>query len=126
MSTFAPELYIPNNIRDVSFYPKAFGAVELRRFSNADGSVHVSEFSIDGAIFHLHEVTSRPGLFDPQVHQGTTVIVGMFVDDVDETMHRAEVAGATVISPPQDFDYGYRQGLLKDPFGHRWMIQKKI
>jgi PhnB protein len=25
-----------------------------------------------------------------------------------------------------DHDYGYRQGMVKDPFGHYWQIQKKI
>jgi PhnB protein len=26
----------------------------------------------------------------------------------------------------QDFDYGYRQGIVKDPFGHCWQFQKKL
>lgn len=25
----------------------------------------------------------------------------------------------------QDHEYGYRQGMFKDPFGHYWQIQKK-
>ena len=52
---FAPQLYIKSGIKDISFYEKAFGAVELRRFSNEDGSIHVAELSIHGALFHLHE-----------------------------------------------------------------------
>ncbi|MEP7254545.1 MAG: hypothetical protein ABI666_02160, partial [Ferruginibacter sp.] len=52
---FAPQLYIPNGVTDTSFYEKAFGAVELRRFTNDDSSIHVVEFSIDGNLFHLHE-----------------------------------------------------------------------
>src|SRR6187401_148233 len=71
--TFAPQLYIPNGVLDVDFYVRAFGAVELRRFSNEDGTVHVVEFSIDGALFHLHEVTQRERLFDPEKYNGTTV-----------------------------------------------------
>jgi len=46
---FAPQLYIKNGIRDISFYTKAFGAIELRRFSNDDGSIHVAELSINGS-----------------------------------------------------------------------------
>ncbi|MCE6992016.1 VOC family protein [Dyadobacter sp. CY323] len=124
--TFAPQLWIPNGVTNVDFYIKAFGAVELRRFSNDDGSIHVSELSIDGAIFHLHEETRNPATFNPARHQGTTVTLGLFVPDVDSVMDTAVAAGAVVLSPAQDYDYGYRQGEVKDPFGHIWMIEMKI
>jgi len=39
---FAPQLYIKHGISDISFYEKAFAAVEIRRFSNNDGSIHVA------------------------------------------------------------------------------------
>lgn len=65
-TVFAPQLYIPKGITDISFYEKAFGAVELRRFSNDDGSIHVSELSINGALFHLHEVTANLARFIPE------------------------------------------------------------
>ena len=52
-SHFAPQLYIKGGITDISFYEKAFGAIELRRWTNDDASIHVAELSIDGAIFHV-------------------------------------------------------------------------
>lgn len=122
---FAPELTIENGITDVDFYKKAFGAVEIRRFSNDDGSIHVSELEIDGALFHLHEVTS---VFSssPIRLAGTTVTIGLFVEDVDAVIASAVKAGATLRSPAQDYFYGYRQGQIVDPHGHRWQIQKRI
>ncbi|MBZ4192575.1 VOC family protein [Niabella beijingensis] len=123
---FAPELFIPNGVRDVSFYERAFGAVELRRFSNEDGSIHVSELSISGTLFHLHETTSASCYFSPDVHNGTTVCIGLFVADVDSVMKHAISAGAVEINPAQDYEYGYRQGVVKDPFGHYWQVQQKI
>jgi len=30
------------------------------------------------------------------------------------------------ISPAKDYEYGYRQGEIKDPFGHHWLIEKEI
>lgn len=125
-TVFAPQLYIPNGVNDISFYEKAFGAVELRRFSNDDGSIHVSELSIDGTLFHLHEVTANPYRFSPEKHHGTTALIGLFVPDVDAVMNRALAAGAELVSPAQSYDYGYRQGDIKDPFGHVWMIEMKI
>ncbi|HRI20613.1 MAG TPA: VOC family protein [Panacibacter sp.] len=123
---FAPELFIKNGVYDVSFYQKAFGAIELRRFLNDDGSYHVSELSIEGAVFHLHEITSKTSLLEPSMHNGTTVVIGLFVPDVHAFINKAIAAGATEVSPVQDYDYGYRQGSVKDPFGHQWQIQMKI
>jgi len=60
---FAPELFINNGVKDISFYENAFGASEQMRYSNDDGSIHVVELSIDGAIFHIHEITAKEYLF---------------------------------------------------------------
>lgn len=110
---------------DISFYSKAFGARELMRFSNEDGSVHVAELEIGGAIFHIHEA-NREGQYPPISQNGTSVLIGLFVPDVDEVMEQAKAAGAIETSPAQSYDYGYRQGEFRDPFGHMWMIEKKI
>jgi PhnB protein len=123
---FAPQLTIPNGVTNIEFYSKAFGATELFRFTSDDGGIHVAELNIDGAIFHLHEDMHRGTLFSPQKHNGSTVIIGLFVDDVHAVMNNAIAAGGELVSPTQDYDYGYRQGEIKDPFGHIWMIQKKI
>ncbi len=123
---FAPQLYIRAGVTDISFYEKAFDAIELRRFSNDDGSIHVSELSIDGAMFHLHEDKVSAGQFNPQKINGTTALIGLFVSDVDQVMKKAIEAGGIVISPAESYDYGYRQGEIKDPFGHVWLIEMKI
>ena len=123
---FAPQLFINNGVKDISFYANAFGATENLRFSNDDGSLHVAELSIGGAIFHLHEITAKSYFFSPEKHQGTTILIGLFVLDVDAVMSKAIKAGATETNPAKDYEYGYRQGEIKDPFGHHWLIQKKI
>lgn len=123
---FAPQLYIKSGVRDIEFYAKAFGAIELRRWTNDNGSLHIAELSIDGAIFHLHEESPKSGLFSPEKNNGTTTTIGLFVSDVDTFMNRAIAAGAKEISPAQDYDYGYRQGEIKDLFGHHWLIEMKI
>ena len=123
---FAPQLYIRNGVKNIDFYARAFGAVELRRWSNEDGTIHVAELSINGALFHLHEQGKGSDSFDPERHKGTTTLIGLFVPDVHETMNKAKAAGAIEIDAVQDYDYGYRQGQLKDPFGHHWLIQMKL
>jgi len=123
---FAPHLYIKSGCRDISFYTNGLGAKELRRWSNDDGTIHVAELSIDDNIFHPHEERPAGGQLDPLKVKGVTSLVGLFTEDVDGLVQRAVAAGAILIEPPQSFDYGYRQGIIKDPFGHLWLIQKRI
>jgi PhnB protein len=123
LTHFAPELHIPNGTTNIDFYTN-FGAIEIFCFRNDDGSIHVAELEINGAIFHVHE-TMRDAL-EPISAKGVTCIIGLFVSDVAEVMNKAIQAGAIEIQPTTDHDYGYRQGMFKDPFGHIWQIQKKI
>lgn len=125
-STFAPMLFIPGGITDIEFYYKAFDAIELRRWSNDDDSIHVAELTIDDALFHLHEENSEKGNLSPASGRGITTSIGLMVSDVDRIMTRAIAAGAIEISAAQNYDYGYRQGEVADPFGHHWVIEQII
>lgn len=120
---FAPELHIPKGTHSIDFYLK-FGAKEVFSFRNDDGSIHVAELEFDGAIFHVHE-TMRDAI-EPQAAGGVTAIIGLFTDDVAAVMQQAIQAGATEINPVTDHEYGYRQAMFRDPFGHLWQVQKKI
>jgi PhnB protein len=120
---FAPELHIPNGTFNIDFYTE-IGDTEHFCLRNDDGSIHVAELEIDGAVFHVHETMN--GALEPINAKGVTSIIGLFTPDVDNFMHKAIQAGATEINPATDHDYGYRQGMFKDPFGHLWQIQKRI
>jgi PhnB protein len=122
-TAFAPQLTIPKGITDISFYNKAFNAIEQWCLKNDDGSVHVAAFTIDGALFHIHE-QMHSNAFSPGTHNGTTVTIGLMVDDVHAVVALAAEAGATITSPVKDYEYGYRQGEFIDPFGHQWLIEK--
>ena len=126
LSFFAPQLHIKSGTTNIDFYIKGLGATELRRFTNPDGSIHVSELSLEGALFHLHEENHLKGNLEPIGCRGVTSLVGIFVSDVDQFMGKALKAGATLIHAAQDYDYGYRQGEFRDPFGHHWLIEKKM
>jgi PhnB protein len=122
---FAPELHIPNGTFNIDFYTR-MGATEHFCFRNEDGSIHVAELEIDGAIFHLHETMRWMNALEPMAARGVTAVIGLFVEAVDAFMQQAMEAGATEISPAKNYEYGYRQGMFKDPFGHYWQIQQKI
>jgi PhnB protein len=125
-TAFVPQLVISHGTMDLTFYEKAFGAIETKHLTNDDGSIHVSEMFIDGAMFHFHEEAYNGTTFGPGKYNGVTTIIGLMVADVDAVMARAVAAGAVVTSPVQSYDYGYRQGSIVDPWGHHWLIEMVI
>lgn len=82
---FALELHIPNGTFNIDFYAK-LGATEHFCLRNDDGSIHVAELEINGAIFHVHE-TMRDAL-EPISAKGVTSVIGLFVPNVDDVMHK--------------------------------------
>ena len=122
---FAPMIYLEIVAPAIEFYKKAFRAVVLRQWNNDDGSVHVAEMEIDGALFHLHEESIRNTELCPKKLKGTCIAIGLFVDDVHGLMAKAIAAGGKELDPVKDYDYEYRQGLVEDPFGHHWLLEKK-
>ena len=123
---FAPQLIVQDGAAAIEFYKKAFDVEELRRWSNDDGSVHVAELSFNGAMFHIKQEQPEQSRLSPATAKGRTAIIGVFVNDVDMVVDQAIANGATLLNAPQDYEYGYRQANIKDPFGHEWLIEKKI
>ena len=126
LTFFAPHLTVRDVLAELNFCKAAFGAVELRRFSNPDGSVHVAEMSIGGALFHIHEEMPGSAEMSPETLKGTSSAIGLFVPDPAATVRNGIAAGAMETSPVKDYDYGYRQATVMDPAGHVWLIQKRI
>jgi PhnB protein len=125
-TAFVPQLVISHGTMSLEFYKTAFSAIETKHLTNDDGSIHVSEMFIDGAMFHFHEEAWDGSTFGPEKHNGVTAIIGLMVADVDAMMERAVAAGAAVRSPAKSYWYGYRQGSIVDPLGHQWLIEQAI
>jgi uncharacterized glyoxalase superfamily protein PhnB len=50
----------------------------------------------------------------------------MYLPDADAVVARAVDAGATIIAPVQDREWGDRLGGLRDPFGHIWNVANHL
>src|SRR5687768_15029469 len=53
---------------------------------------------------------------------GTPVGLHVYVDDVDGLSERAVRTGAELLAGPADMFYGDRSAMLRDPFGHVWVL----
>jgi PhnB protein len=119
------ELHFAHGLRDIPFYTEALGAIETQRFCNDDGSLHVLELSLNGIVFHLHENNGDYRLTPPEVN-GVTTTLEIWTAEPDALFAQAIAAGAVLLSPMQDYEYGYRQGEFQDPLGYRWIVQCRI
>lgn len=120
----SPYLICAGAAQAIEFYKAAFGATELMRLPNPDGSgtiMHAS-LAVNGALVMLTDEAPAWGARSPKALSGTAVTLHLFVPDADAAITRAAAAGATVIMPPADMFWGDRYGLIEDPFGHRWSI----
>lgn len=126
--TFIPMLYVGHDesIAALEFYQKAFGATVFRSFSNDDGTVHIAELEIEGVLFRFHEDNASKNELCPHACNATTIGIDLRVDDPDALLAKVIAAGAKETSPMQDYFYGYRQGSVIDPFGHKWTFEKVI
>jgi PhnB protein len=124
------ELYPFLAVRDVSsavdFYVQAFDAVEEGERLVAPDDRQVAILQIAGQ--HLGVATEAPelGTPSPETVGATTVRVSLELEEPDAAYARAVAAGATEMFPIADQPYGMRQGRVVDPFGHHWLIGKRL
>jgi PhnB protein len=121
----SPLLSVRNGIRAVEFYKQAFGANELSRIDDGQGSI-VARLSIGKSEFWLADEAPSYANFSPESLGGSTVRMILTVDDPDALFARVVQAGATVVDAVSDKEYGWRVGRIADPFGHHWEIGKPL
>jgi PhnB protein len=116
---------------------QAFGFRETTRYTEPDGRITHAEMEMGDAVIMLANPT--PDYQGPKRHRESCeaarrwsdnpyVIDGVlvYVDDVDEHFARAKQAGATVLSEPEDQEFGERHYRAEDLEGHRWMFAQQL
>ena len=114
--SLAPMLSVRNGARAVEFYKSAFGAVEVYRIEDPDGSV-VARLSVEGAEFWLADESPEHANYSPETVGGATARMILTVPDPDALFAKALRAGAHAVSAVEEA-YGWRVGRVVDPFGH--------
>lgn len=120
-----PYFIVSDAAKAITFYMKAFGAIELVRLADAGGKVMHAEIRIGDAPLMLADEFPDMEYRSPQSHGGSPVSVLLYVKDVDAQFKKAVAAGAKETMPVQDQFDGDRRGTLTDPFGHVWLLATK-
>ncbi len=119
-----PRLVVSDGARAIDFYITALRATVTARFTSPDGKIVHAELQVGPATIAVKDADE----FDPAPSTlgGSPVILALDVDNADAVADAMLAAGATVVFPIHDAEYGERGGRLADPFGHLWMISQRI
>ena len=120
-----PPQIIPYLIyRDVGaaldFLCVAFGFKEEARHGTPSGGMH-GEASFQGQLVMLGQGGREHSLKTPKDVGGATMGVFIYLDDVDKHYTVAKAAGAEIVHPPKDVEYGRTYSAV-DPEGHPWFF----
>ncbi len=125
--TLTPHLVMGDAAGAIEFYKRAFGAVELMRQPEPNGTrlLHAA-VRIGDSVLMLADAFPELGHRGPEDLGGTPVAVHIYCEDVDAAVARAVGAGATITMPPADMFWGDRYARLTDPYGHLWSIATHV
>ena len=110
----------------IRYYEQAFGARERYRLTEPNGRIGHAELDFGGTVIMLSDEYPEYGIRSAASLGATPVTIHLHVDDADAMIDRAVKAGATLERGPSDAFYGERSGVVRCPFGHRWMIGHQI
>lgn len=120
-----PQLVVADAEAAIGLYAEVFGADVFRRASGPDGRIWHVEVLIRGGRMMLLEPYPEMGMTAPDPAAGTSVVLHVFVPDVDAQFARAVQRGCEPLMEPADTFWGDRYAQVRDPFGHRWSIASR-
>lgn len=122
----SPYINVSDAATAIHWYTEVFGALEVNRFVMQDGRVGHAEVVIGGSTLMLADEYPEVDVHSPSHYGGTPVTLHLDVVDVDHTFRLAVEHGADVEREPSDQFHGNRNAIVKDPWGHRWMLTQPI
>jgi uncharacterized glyoxalase superfamily protein PhnB len=113
-TTINPVVHFRDLEAGARFLVDAFGFEQREAHKGPDGSLVYVELALEGVPLGVGS-TTEGSMFDLGP---TSVYISR--DEVDSMHERAVAAGAEILMPPTDQDYGSRDFVARDPEGNLW------
>ncbi|MEP7272374.1 MAG: VOC family protein [Acidobacteriota bacterium] len=120
MQTIFPILRYTDARAAIRWLEAAFGFKERFSVPETGDFVRHAQLGLGTNLIMIGSVRDDDGLKSPQTLGVATQAIAVYVPDVDEHFERARLAGAAIIAPPEDTDFGTREYHARDPEGHIW------
>jgi PhnB protein len=117
-STVTPWIISRDTAQLLDFVKEAFGAEEIARVHNEDGTIGHAEFRIGDSVVMAFDAKDE--------WPATPSFLRLYVEDGDGVYRRALEAGATSVTEMTDLFFGDRVGRVRDPQGNLWWIQTRL
>jgi PhnB protein len=119
-----PRLVIDQVDAAIAFYREVLGAQLVERFVDARGVVVHAAIRIGVSVVSIAQEMKSWQLLGPTAIGGSPVLIHVTLVDPDSVCARAVERGAQVVIPIADRPYGKREGRVRDPFGHLWVLSR--
>ncbi|MFI1992972.1 VOC family protein [Actinoplanes sp. NPDC020271] len=117
-----------NDVTAAATLYETLGFVPVGTVPGADGGVVMAILRRGPLQLLVDALVGMPFPDSPRERQtkagprGLGVVIGLEVDDVDETARQCRVAGCVITSAPADAPWGERYAELEDPYGYAWKL----
>ncbi len=118
--TVVPSLRYEDANRAIQWLHDAFGITEHFVVRNEDGSVAHAQLAWRGSLVMLGDLHGDQ--YDLPHRHGSISMTAESAEQVDEVYQRAIAAGATVVQPLTDTDYGSHAFTVADYEGNHWHL----
>lgn len=128
VSALTPFLAVKGAREAIAFYRDVFGA-RVVDVTEMGGVVAHAVLDLGDGQLQLGEPSPAYGLLPPprgESGDGACYSLGLYVEDADAVVARAEAAGAVVREPLMNFVSGDRFASVRDPFGVRWSVMSRV
>jgi PhnB protein len=117
-----PMLTCVDAAAEMEFCTTAFGAKVCGKRLWTDGKVIHATLAIGSSLFMVHGEIEHLQSRAPRLDGSSSVVIYLYLSDVDRTTEAAVSAGAKVLLPPENQVWGDRVARIMDPAGHVWNI----
>jgi PhnB protein len=123
-TSLTPYLCVSDARAALDWYTTHFGAsVLVEPVVMPDGRVGHCELAVGDGRWMMADEHPEIQVEAPLPGRGAAVTLHLEVDDVDSLVEQAVRGGAVLHRGPEDNDVG-RVAVLRDPFGHRWFLNR--
>jgi uncharacterized glyoxalase superfamily protein PhnB len=121
-----PRLIVRGVDAAIGFCQDSFGAEVEERFAEPDGFVGYARLTLGDFSLALSEEMPEWGWISPMSLGGSPVLIQLELEDCDLVAAKMLAKKAEVVVPIEDRPYGKREGRLRDPFGHLWILSSVV
>lgn len=104
----------------IRWLSSAFALVEVFSVPESGDYVRHAQLKLGHNLIMVGSVRPGDGVASPKALGAATQMLAVYVEDPDAHYARAQAAGAVILYPPTNTDFGSREYHVMDIEGHPW------